>query len=92
MRSTLLTALTALSLVAAGCAGGDSGINSSIKMKLLTRLQTSGLYIHPHTSGGVVTLTGGVVSKSDREEAVRIARGVEGVREVHDELANRQSF
>jgi osmotically-inducible protein OsmY len=92
MRSTLLTAISALSLFVAGCAGGDDSINSSVKMKLLTGLQTSGLYIHPHTSGGVVTLTGGVVNEGDRAEAVRIARGVGGVREVRDEMANRQNF
>jgi osmotically-inducible protein OsmY len=91
MRSLLLAGISTLSLFIAGCAG-DSSIDTSIKMRLLTHLQTSALYIHPHTSGGVVTLTGGVISRSDREEAVRVARSIEGVREVHDELANRQSF
>jgi hypothetical protein len=32
------------------------------------------------------------MSARDRAEAVRIARGVGGVREVRDELANRQNF
>ena len=93
MRFGVLTLSAAVALAAAGCGGGEDGrINAAVKMRLLSGLQTSALHIHPHTTSGVVTLTGGVMSASDRADALRIARGVSGVREVRDELANRQNF
>jgi osmotically-inducible protein OsmY len=96
MRLNLLAGLPILTLFAAGCNGSaaayDASIDASVKVQLLTRLQTDGMYIHPETANRVVRLTGRAVSRSVKDEAVRIARTVEGVQDVADEIAIAQNF
>ena len=96
MRLTLFAALPLLALITAGCGGTatayDSSIDASVKVRLLTRLQTAGMYIHPETANRVVRLTGRAVSRNVKDEAVRIARSVEGVEGVADEIVIAQNF
>jgi osmotically-inducible protein OsmY len=96
MRLILFAALPTLTLLVAGCGGSaaayDSSIDASVKVQLLTRLQTAGMYIHPETANRVVRLTGRAVSRQVKDEAVRITRSVEGVEEVADEIVIAQNF
>ena len=42
--------------------------------------------IHVATDGGLVTLSGTVKTKAERTKAVQVARKVEGVRQVKNDL------
>ena len=102
MHFRLFVATGALALLLGGCAASegtssaepayDASITASLKLRLLTHLKTSGIHIHPHTANRVVTLRGKVVSRADKTEAVQLARSVEGVRDVQDELEIHQNF
>jgi hyperosmotically inducible protein len=64
----------------------DAAITSAVKAKLLADTTVGGLKIDVDTNDGVVTLTGDVASKAEANEAVRLARGTEGVRSVTNKL------
>ena len=94
-------ALPALALLLIGCARSDdpkpgpatdASITAAVKAKLLIDSFTPALHIHVATTDRVVTLTGKVKSRQDKDEAVRIARNVGGVRSVDDELDIHQNF
>ena len=73
----------------AGEAGGavtDAGITAAVKAKLLADPAVGGLQIDVDTSGGVVTLDGRVDTRAEADQAVRLARGTEGVSQVVDKL------
>lgn len=97
----VLAALSALTLIMSGCARSDdptpgpatdASITAAVKTELLADSFTPALHIHVATNNRVVTLTGKVKSRDDKEEAVRIARAVGGVRSVKDELDIHQNF
>lgn len=101
MRLTPLAAVSALTLLLTGCARSDdptpgpatdTGITAAVKAELLVASFTPALHIHVAAQDRVVTLTGKVKSREDKEEAVRVARGVGGVRSVQDELVIAQNF
>lgn len=74
---------------AADKAGGvvtDAALTSAVKAKFLADSKVSGLKIDVDTNNGVVTLTGNVASKGEAQEAVKLARSTEGVRQVVDKL------
>ena len=101
MRLTLLAGISAFALLLSSCARSDdptpgpatdTGISAAVKTKLLIDSFTPSLHIDVSTKDRVVTLTGKVKSREDKEEAVRVARAVGGVRSVEDELVIAQNF
>ncbi len=88
-----LAAFPAAALEQGGAGGKTDGQYSDtwLKAKILTTY-TLNQYLNPfdihvEVYNGVVTLSGKVDSSVEKDLAVEIARGVKGVREVHDELA-----
>jgi len=67
-------------------AARDAEITTKVKFELAKDKRVSATDIHVDTKNGVVTLTGDVKNKVDIERAIRIARGVEGVKDVNSEL------
>jgi hyperosmotically inducible protein len=66
--------------------GTDAGITANVKARLLADPDITGLTINVDTRNSVVTLTGTVNSQAQKAEAVRLAREVEGVINVNDQL------
>src|SRR6185436_14709221 len=62
----------------------DAGI--TIKANLLDDPVVKGLRIDVDTREGVVYLTGNVASENEKTQAIRVAKGTEGVREVQANL------
>lgn len=62
--------------------GTDTWITTKVKSSLLADSDVSGLDIKVETVNGVVTLTGRVDQQMQIEEATRIAREIEGVKDV----------
>jgi osmotically-inducible protein OsmY len=70
----------------AGAVVTDAAITSAVKAKLLGDPDVSGLKIDVDTANGVVTLTGDVKTQVEANEALRLARTTEGVRDVVSKL------
>lgn len=70
----------------AGAAVTDAAITTAVKSKLLGDPKVGGLQIDVDTNGGTVTLTGNVDSKAEADEAVRLARETNGVKNVVNNL------
>jgi hyperosmotically inducible protein len=70
----------------AGAVAKDAAITTAVKSKLLADPDVGGLKIDVDTRGGVVTLTGTVASRAEADQAVKIARGTDGVDRVMDNL------
>ena len=70
----------------AGQAASDATITSKVKTKFLADTGVSGLKIDVDTSNGVVTLTGTVPTAAEKQRAMEIARGTDGVKSVVDQL------
>lgn len=64
----------------------DAALTATIKTKLLGDPKVSGLKIDVDTRNGVVTLTGTVRSQTEKDEALRLARETEDVRNVTDRI------
>jgi hyperosmotically inducible protein len=73
-------------LLTSACAQSDPGITTSVKSKLAADDTVKAYQIDVDTKDRVVTLTGKVGTAAAKEQAVQIARGTEGVREVVDNL------
>ena len=74
-----------LALVSANCERrrvDDSAITALVKSKLAVDNETSSANINADTMNGVVTLTGIVTTRANKEQAERIARNTEGVTRV----------
>ena len=74
-----------LALASANCERrrvDDSVITAIVKSKLAADNETSSANVNVNTSGGVVTLTGIVTTRANKEQAERIARNTEGVTRV----------
>lgn len=77
--------------VSAGTAVTSSRFTASeliarVKTALLNDTEIGARRIDVHTVDGDITLTGRVASAAERDRAVHLARGVEGVRSVRSEL------
>ena len=101
MQLVRLAVLPSLTLLLIGCARSDdatpgpatdASITAAVKTELLVESFTPALHIHVATNDRVVTLTGKVKSREDKDEAVRIAGNVGGVRSVQDQLDIHQNF
>jgi hyperosmotically inducible periplasmic protein len=64
----------------------DASVTVSVKSKLAADPTVSALRIDVDTENQVVTLTGDVRSEAEREQALKLAREVEGVKSVTDRL------
>jgi hyperosmotically inducible periplasmic protein len=74
-----------LALAGANCerrSVADSAITAIVKSKLAVDNETSSSNINVDTRGGVVTLTGIVMTQANKEQAERIAMNTEGVTRV----------
>ncbi|AKJ95249.1 MULTISPECIES: BON domain-containing protein [Thioalkalivibrio] len=86
-----------LALLLAGCAASnerqtvgeyvdDSVITTKVKAALFNEPSLSGFEVSVETYEGRVQLSGFVSSQEDINKAVEIARGVEGVRSVENDM------
>lgn len=64
----------------------DGVITASVKTAMLADDMVEGLEFDVDTTRGVVRLSGAVDSQAQIDAAVRIAKGVEGVKDVQNEL------
>jgi hyperosmotically inducible periplasmic protein len=64
----------------------DAALTASVKTKFAADPLVSALRIDVDTMDQVVTLNGEVKSEAEREQAVKLAREVEGVKSVNDRL------
>jgi len=86
-----ITALV-LAMTAAACGRtvgetiDDTTITTRVKTAMLNDPAVGGLRIDVDTFKGVVTLSGRVKSQAERDQAIALARQVDGVAEVKDAL------
>jgi hyperosmotically inducible protein len=69
----------------------DSALTASVKSALIDDADTKAYQINVETDHGVVLLTGFVDSSADRDRAGEIARSIEGVSDVRNDLEIRQN-
>lgn len=69
-----------------GKAIDDAAITAKVKSSMLADDQVKGLSINVDTSGGAVTLTGSAQTAAEKQRAEQLARGIEGVRTVQNNI------
>ena len=101
IRTPLIAAMTALVLLTtAGCAVtrgqetvgsyvDDTTITTQVKARMLDNKQVDGTSIKVETLNGTVMLSGFAKSHLEKDTADSIARGVNGVKSVRNEIAVR---
>ena len=101
IRTTLIAAMSAaVLLTATGCAVtrgqetvgayiDDTGITTLVKSRFVENKQVDAAAISVETLNGTVMLSGFAKSSLERNTAENIARGVNGVRMVKNEIAVR---
>ena len=101
IRTTLIATMTAaVLLTTAGCAVtrgqetvgayiDDTGITTLVKSRFIENKQVDAAAISVETLNGTVMLSGFAKSSLERNTAENIARGVNGVRMVKNEIAVR---
>jgi len=101
IRTTLTAALVALTLVtAAGCAVSrgqqtagayidDSAVTASVKTRMLEDERVAGTSITVETLNGTVMLSGFAKSQAEKAAAESIARKVDGVKAVKNQITVR---
>jgi hyperosmotically inducible protein len=70
----------------AGAAISDSAITTKVKSKLMGDSQVKSSHIKVVTTNGVVTLSGNAMSAESKSTAVELAKSIDGVKSVDDEL------
>lgn len=101
-RIALITAVTAAAflVIASGCAVqrdqqtmgsyvDDTGITTLVKSRMIENKQVDGTSIHVETLKGTVMLSGFAKSATEKSTAESIARGVNGVVAVKNEITVR---
>lgn len=73
----------------AGAETTDDGVTTSVQARYYDDDQVRGRNVTVVTQAGVVTLRGQVESEAARQRAVALAREVQGVKDVRDELSVR---
>jgi hyperosmotically inducible protein len=74
-----------------GAAIGDSAITTKVKASYLGDDRLKGSHIKVTTTNGVVTLTGAATGPISKDAAEQLAKGVDGVKSVDDELTTPAS-
>jgi hyperosmotically inducible protein len=64
----------------------DAAVTTKVKAAMLADDNVKGLGISVTTQDGVVTLQGKAATSAERDEAVKIAQNVEGVKRVEDQI------
>lgn len=67
----------------------DPAITTAVKTKMAADTTVSALKIDVDTSEGVVTLTGQVRSQAEKDQALKLARETDGVKNVVDRMTVR---
>lgn len=75
----------------AGAALDDAAVTAMVKTALIAEPNVKGLAIEVDTLENTVTLSGAVASNELREEAERISRSVQGVKDVKNNLIVKQA-
>src|SRR5688500_1713703 len=89
---SLVLALALLIPLTAGCGKtvgetiDDTTITTRVKTAMLNDPAVGGLRIDVDTFKGAVTLSGRVKSEAEKQQAITLARGIDGVTEVKDAL------
>jgi osmotically-inducible protein OsmY len=89
-RTCILVSLTLF--LATGCATtggdafGDTGITTRVKTAIFKEPELKVMAIHVATEDRVVTLSGAVKTRAERAKAIQVARNVEGVKSVKNDL------
>ena len=82
-----LGAVSAVALAfTVACSQSDAGITTAVKSKLAADDQVKAYKVDVDTQNKVVTLSGEVETPAQRDHAVMIARGTDGVASVIDQL------
>lgn len=101
MRTTLAAAIAAVALLtASGCAVtrgqetvgayvDDTAITTAVKARFIENKDVDAASIRVETLNGTVMLSGFAKSSNERNTAESIARGVNGVKSVKNEIAVR---
>lgn len=74
-----------------GAAISDTDITAKIKYKMADKKDLKGSDIHVTTTNGVVTLTGTATGEEASEEAENVAKSVEGVKGVDNDITTHSS-
>jgi osmotically-inducible protein OsmY len=82
---------TAGLVMTVACAQTDPGITTAVKTKLAADDTVKAYQIDVDTANGVVTLTGIVEAPAAKEQAVKLARGTDGVKDVVDRITVNQA-
>jgi hyperosmotically inducible protein len=69
-----------------GEATGDAAVTAKVKAALLAEKGVDGMKINVDTRDGNVTLSGNVPEPAQVERATQVARGIEGVKAVDNQL------
>ena len=91
-RTTLLALVVAAPLVTADCGKtinerlDDTTITTRVKTSMLNDPNINGSTIDVDTYRGVVTLSGRVKSQAEHDQALSLARRIDGVSDVKDAL------
>ena len=64
----------------------DAAVTTKVKAAIVAESSLSALDISVETNNGVVTLTGTVPTAAQSDQATRVARGVEGVKQVKNDI------
>ena len=64
----------------------DAVITTKVKAAIVAEKNLSALDVAAETNKGIVTLTGTVATADQAENAARVARGVEGVKQVENKV------
>lgn len=67
-------------------AADDGWVTTKVEAKFFGSPEVKGRHIDVSTEAGVVTLAGRVETEAAKQQALALARGTEGVREVRDQL------
>lgn len=89
LKATALAMVLAVTVACGKTVGeaiDDTTVTTRVKTAMLNDPAVGGLQIDVDTFKGVVTLSGRVESQAERDQAIALARTVDGVVEVKDAL------
>ena len=87
LAGALLTVATARADKTAGDVVDDNTVNASVKAALIENKTTKANNINVETYKGVVQLSGFVETAAEKQEAGRVAAGVDGVKSVSNNIS-----